>query len=178
MAIKGGDRLKLLIMSDSHGWADEVVQVVDRHKHEVDELIHCGDSELQVDSKELSGVKTVKGNCDFGADFPEEIKETYGSLTLYVTHGHHYNVKMTYVPLSYRAEEVGANLVCFGHSHVADCFMEQGVLFINPGSMRLPRKPKEQTYVICDITDTEVEVSFYERVSGEKLTDLSRTYSR
>jgi uncharacterized protein len=170
--------MKLLIMSDSHGWGEEIVQLVKRHQHEVDAMIHCGDSELQVDASELQGLKMVKGNCDFGADFPEDLIETFGSFVVYATHGHLYNVKMTHVPLSYRAEEVGANLVCFGHSHVATSFKEQGIVFINPGSFRLPRSPKEQTYVICEVTDSTIHVRFYERESAEELRTLSENYSR
>ncbi len=165
-------------MSDSHGWSEEVKSVVERHQHETKAIIHCGDSELTKDAAALKGVKTVKGNCDFGSDFPEDILEVYENVRVYATHGHLYNVKMTSTPLSYRAEEVGADIVCFGHSHMATSFMEQGSIFINPGSLRLPRSPKEQTYVLCDVTDTEIDVRFYERETGKEITELAKTYQR
>ncbi|WP_216828849.1 metallophosphoesterase family protein [Alkalihalobacterium elongatum] len=168
---------KILIISDSHGWRSELANVIDRHRNEVDYIIHCGDSELEADARELEGVKIVSGNCDWGHDFPEELTvKITDDILLYVTHGHNYNVKMTYVPISYRAEEVGARIVCFGHSHIATTFIENEVIYINPGSIRLPRNRKEQTYCMCTIKSHSVDVTFYS-IEGNEVEDLSREYT-
>lgn len=168
--------MKAFIISDSHGWGNELKDVLDRHREEVDVLIHCGDSELTKNHPALLGLNIVKGNCDYGDDFPEEWTETVNDVTIYVTHGHLYNVKMTHVPLSYRAEEKGAQIACFGHSHIAAAFEENGVIFINPGSVRLPRGRKEHTYCICERTTSETIVTFYDQ-SGEIVEDLTRRFS-
>ncbi len=68
--------MRALIISDSHGWADELKKVIDRHKNEVDVMIHCGDSELEKNHPAIQGMNIVKGNCDYGDDFPEEWTET------------------------------------------------------------------------------------------------------
>ena len=39
--------------------------------------------------------------------------------------------------LKYKAEEVNADIVCFGHSHVLGAEVIDGRLFLNPGSIRL-----------------------------------------
>ncbi|WP_096202770.1 metallophosphoesterase family protein [Bacillus sp. FJAT-45350] len=169
--------MRVLIVSDSHGQTEELSDVITRHRQEVNLIIHCGDSELEANSKELDGVSVVEGNCDYQHDqFPEEIRKELGDYVLYVTHGHHYNVKMTYVPISYKGEEVGANIVCFGHSHVATSFSENGIVYINPGSLRLPRNRSEQTYVICELSTNEVKVSFHERETGALIEELSETF--
>lgn len=158
-------RMKVLILSDSHGLEEEIKQIVNRHQHEVEAIFHCGDSELPSTHPALKDVLTVKGNCD-RSDFPEEIRKEIGGRTIYVTHGHLYNVKMSYVRLTYRAEEVGAKLVFFGHSHLATTFERNNVIYINPGSIRLPRNSDKKTYCICEWNEETTTVTYYE-LNGE-----------
>ena len=40
--------------------------------------------------------------------------------------------------------KVGAQVACFGHSHVLGAELIDGVLFINPGSILLPRQRVEK----------------------------------
>ncbi len=163
-------------MSDSHGWEDEVRDVIEINS-EVDMIIHCGDSELDRDSSVFRNVLVVKGNCDFGGDFPEEVYETIDDVSFYVTHGHLYNVKMTLERITYRGEEKNATIVCFGHTHIATCFQQNGVVYINPGSLRLPVRPKEQTYCICDVTNESITVQYFNR-EGIEVSDFKKTFIR
>src|SRR5699024_11368057 len=60
------------------------------------------------------------------------------------------------------AEELGAQLICYGHTHVADARQLNNQLFINPGSIRLPRSRPEKTYCILrweDINRSEEHTS-------------------
>ncbi|WP_096435979.1 metallophosphoesterase family protein [Alteribacter populi] len=169
--------MKALIVSDSHGWREELKQVIDRHQEEVDIMIHCGDSEIEPGSPELSGVKTVKGNCDFYKDFPEEIVEETAGVRFFAGHGHLLNVKMSSLQLKYKGEESNADVICFGHSHVPTAFTEDGMVFINPGSIRLPRQVTVGTYVIADITAEKADVTFYS-LEGEEVKELGETFQR
>lgn len=168
---------KILILSDSHGLKNELKEIIERHKAEVDCMIHCGDSELEEYNDVLEGLVVVQGNCDWNGKFEEEHVVNLGSEKIYVTHGHRYNVKTSYVPISYRAEEVGATIACFGHSHVATTFFENDVVYINPGSIKTPRGRKEKTYVICEILDKEINVFFYER-DGNLIKGLEKKFIR
>jgi putative phosphoesterase len=76
--------------------------------------------------------------------------------------------------LHYKAREVGANVVCFGHSHIAGAELMDGVLFINPGSMLLPRMRKERTYAILVMDGTEATVQFYD-ISGKHIPSMQLT---
>jgi uncharacterized protein len=157
---------KVLIVSDSHGWKDELQYL--KHKYSsVDVMIHCGDSELTVDDDAINGFVTVRGNCDYEKAFPEDTVVDVADRKIFVTHGHHYNVKSSLMGLSYRAKEVSADIVCFGHSHLLGIEMVGGTLFINPGSIRLPRGRHERTYVLLDIKDHLIEVSVYDLQKGE-----------
>lgn len=152
----------VLIVSDSHGLTEEVQLLKDRHAHEVDGMIHCGDSELDYRSAEMESYIKVKGNCDFDDEYPDEVQESIQNMSFFVTHGHLFRVKSTLMPLSYRADERGAQIVCFGHSHIAGAEMVGGKLFINPGSIRLPRNHPEKTYAIVNWDEGQsVRVQFY-----------------
>ncbi|MCB6949730.1 YfcE family phosphodiesterase, partial [Roseburia faecis] len=69
---------------------------------------------------------------------------------MFVTHGHHYNVKMTLLNLSYKAKEVGADFVFFGHSHILGAELIENTLFLNPGSLLMPSGRTERTYAIVE----------------------------
>ncbi|TMW71627.1 metallophosphoesterase family protein [Alteribacter natronophilus] len=170
--------MKAMIISDSHGWRDELRTVIDRHREEVDLVVHCGDSELDGAAPELEGVRTVKGNCDFGGDFPEERVDEAGGVRFFTGHGHLLNVKMSSLQLKYKGQENEADIVCYGHSHVPETFEEEGLVFINPGSIRLPRGPVDfGTYALAEVSEAEVKVEFFS-FEGETVPQLSRTFPR
>lgn len=155
----------VLILSDSHGFTTEITKIKERHN--LTENIHCGDSELQVNAQDLQGFHTVRGNTDWSAPFPEnEILEIAG-LRFLITHGHLYGVKHSLRKLQYKAKEVNADIVCFGHSHIAYGEKLDDRLFINPGSIRLPKKSRVATYAILEWeTRAEITLKFYS-VAGE-----------
>ncbi|TYR82235.1 metallophosphoesterase [Priestia megaterium] len=163
--------MKVLIVSDSHGLQEELLVIKERHRQEVDAMIHCGDSELLQSSKEMESFLTVCGNCDYDASYVNDRVETFGKLTCFVTHGHLYNVKMSLMNIHYKARELGAQIVCFGHSHIAGAEVIDNVLFINPGSILLPRMRKERTYAILNIEDQEATVQFFQ-ISGEHIPSM------
>ena len=73
---------------------------------------------------------------------------------------------MTLQTLAYHAEEVGAQVACFGHSHVLGAELIEGVLFINPGSILLPRQRVEKTFALLEMDENQMEVRF-ETLDGQ-----------
>ncbi|WP_147532550.1 metallophosphoesterase family protein [Bacillus marasmi] len=167
---------KALIISDSHRLMKELDLIKQRHQREVEVMIHCGDSELYADQPEMTGFVTVRGNCDYGTDYPEETVIDFANQKIFVTHGHLFSVKSTLMNLYYRAQELGANIVCFGHSHMLGVEKIDDILFINPGSIRLPRGRKERTYCILELGEKDIEVSVYDLDMGE-LPELKQRFS-
>jgi|SRR5690625_250061 len=164
---------KVLIMSDSHGLENEITMIKERH--EIKNLIHCGDSELDMDASEMEGFLKVAGNCDFDARYPEEQVVDIGELKFLIVHGHLHGVKSGLTTLSYRAEELGAQVACYGHTHIADVSKIDNQLFINPGSIRLPRNRSEKTYCIMTWEDkSSISIQYY-TLSGEVVENLSLT---
>ena len=166
---------KVLIVSDSHGLMKELEIIRERHLKEVDLMIHCGDSQLMPDDKAISGYLTVMGNCDFGGSFPMDTISEAAGRKFFITHGHRYSVKSTLMNLKYKAQEVNADIVCFGHSHVLGAEVIDGTLFLNPGSIRLPRERLEKTYIILDLQSDKIMMSVYE-ANGHEITDLEREF--
>jgi uncharacterized protein len=152
--------MKLLIVSDSHGSKNEIQELAEKYDGEVNAMIHCGDSELSADDNVLSSYLTVRGNCDMDARLPEDLTEEVDGNTIMITHGHLYGIKMSLMKLRYRAEETGARFVFFGHSHTLGAEMDNGTLFLNPGSILLPRGRSERTYALVDTSEEMIKVQF------------------
>lgn len=167
--------MKILIMSDSHGLTDEITEIQKKHSQEITMMVHCGDSELESAHSCLKEFTVVRGNCDLDKCFPEEHIKDIGGFRMFITHGHRYSVKSTLLNLSYRAKELGANIVCFGHSHYLGAEIIDDILFINPGSIRLPRGRKEKTYVIMDVINSEIHLRVYDIKQGE-INELAQRF--
>jgi putative phosphoesterase len=167
---------KILVVSDSHGITKELGKIKERHRQEVELMIHCGDSQLMADDKDMAGFAAVRGNCDFDARYPLDRLEVVDGRRIYVTHGHKYSVKTSLMSLYYRAREAEADVVCFGHSHVLGAEMVGGILFLNPGSILLPRERREKTYVILEIVEDKIQMSVFEW-NGREIRKLSREFS-
>lgn len=162
--------MKIIVVSDSHTDVKSLKLIRERHLKEADLFIHCGDSQLMSDDKEIQGYLTVRGNCDFDKHYPlDRVEKLNDQDTLFMTHGHYYDVKYSMQRLYYKALEVGASIVCYGHSHCIGAEMTEGILFLNPGSVVLPRNTKEKTYAIITIASDELDVAYLEVSTGDAL---------
>lgn len=163
---------RILIVSDSHGMTNELAALRERHLEEVDLMIHCGDSQLMIDDPALAGFAAVRGNCDYDTRLPLERIEEIDGRTIYVAHGHKYSVKTSLMNIYYRARELSADIVCFGHSHRLGAEKIGNILFINPGSILLPRELREKTYVILDLNEEKIFLTVYD-LKGKQIPKLS-----
>lgn len=133
--------MKALVISDSHGAEENLRELMALAEREIrpDALIFCGDglSDVLPCHRAAESFWPVKGNCDLcpPPGTPQERTERLGSLWVYVTHGHAQRVKHGLLSLRYRAEEVGARVACFGHTHASLAQWEGGVLLLNPGAL-------------------------------------------
>ncbi|TCI72151.1 metallophosphoesterase [Exiguobacterium sp. SH0S7] len=164
--------MRFLVVSDSHGLTDELTTIFTRHETEIEDAFHCGDSQLVLVDEHLLPYRTVRGNCDFGGDLPLERVEETPEGTVLIVHGHHHDVKFDLNRLRYRAEEIGASVVLYGHSHVAGAVIEDGVLYVNPGSIRMPRGRSDKTYALIDLDAGQAAVRFYRSEDGTHVEDL------
>lgn len=167
--------MRILIMSDNHGEEQVLSLIIGREK--ADHIIHCGDfcTNREVLPNQ-DRITVVRGNCDF-ADVPDDTLWEGDGLRYFVTHGHRYQIKMSLMKLSYRAQEVAADIVCFGHSHYPYCDEHDGRLYINPGSVVQPRGYTVPTYAVLETEERgQVKVTYYTS-KGETVPSLGGTYS-
>lgn len=171
--------MKWLIASDIHGsayWCERMLELFKREKANVlvllgDILYHGPRNELPRDynpkkviallndfangtpCEEPHRILCVRGNCDAEVDqmvlgFP--IMADYGVIELggrfvYLTHGHVYGEDN---PPKLRKGDI----LIQGHTHIQRCVEKDGVLFLNPGSVSIP---KGDGYNGCIVFDDE-----------------------
>lgn len=157
-------KMKLLVVSDNHGDRQVLKDIVEKRKNEVDAYFHCGDSELPADDPIWNAfTAVVKGNCDFDSNYPKEVTTSFKDETIYMTHGHLVDVHFGLEQLKEKAKEKNATIALFGHTHQLGCTFQQGILCLNPGSIRLPKgNHPYQAYAIIETTDKEYNVSYYD----------------
>lgn len=161
--------MKLLIASDIHGSAYYCRMLVEKFKNEnADRLLLLGDilyhgprNDLPKEyaPKEVISILNplkdkifcVRGNCDTEVDqmvlnFP--ILADYSIIPsvdklIYATHGHKFN-ETTPPPLTN-----GDILLC-GHTHVPKITDCDGFVYLNPGSVSIPKENSPHSYVIFE----------------------------
>jgi putative phosphoesterase len=105
----------------------------------------------------LNGIKEkllcVRGNCDTEVDqmvldFP--VLADYailvaGERMIYATHGHVYN-EQKLPPLG------KGDILLHGHTHVPKCTEHENYLYINPGSVSIPKENSPHSYLLLEET--------------------------
>lgn len=124
--------MKIILISDSHGnktAIDNLIKSVD-----FDYLFFLGDGLKDLGaSANLENVIVVSGNNDFFSDVANEKFFKLGEYNFFLTHGNAYGVKGGLSRLKQRAEELSANIVCFGHTHKKMVDKLNNIYYINPG---------------------------------------------
>lgn len=118
------ETFKVIVASDVHGRLRDLRWILQNEK-DVSALFFLGDGLYDLDrALELAGdarpkfpVYRVRGNCDVGAPDPVEGLAPVGGVLFFYTHGHYYNVKTEYDTLAEAAQNRGADVALFGHTH-------------------------------------------------------------
>lgn len=150
--------MKIAVTGDTHGKIEEVRNSI--IPHQVGGLFFTGD--FYGDGLKLSGdLKVdyygVTGNCDVFRKGKEEQLIELGDLRFYLVHGHQYSVKHRGLQsLYYRCQELKAQAVIYGHTHITQCEQIDDIWFINPGSPTNPRN-KIKTWVLLELYQDRIK---------------------
>ncbi len=144
--------MKAAVFSDTHSNTALMEEAVRRTRPDM--IIHLGDHAR--DTEKLSSqfpdipLYSVRGNCDFGDDAPDTDIVPMGPVKAFITHGHLFNVNYYLDSLVYAAQEQGAAIAMFGHTHEAENCEIGGVHVLNPGTAG---KGRDLTYATVEVFD-------------------------
>lgn len=147
--------MKVLIVSDTHGREQYLYETIQRVSP-IDMLMHLGDFEGGEESIRAMAdcpVEFVSGNNDFFTGIPKEKIIKIENYSIMMTHGHRYSVAYSLNFLLEEAKRNYVDVVMYGHTHIPNIEKHNGIWFINPGSISLPRQDGRPTFIIMDIDD-------------------------
>lgn len=138
----------ILVVSDTHGRASLLVDLIYRHP-DCETVLFLGDGLSDLETARFAfpdrRFLAVRGNCDgvlhsrLLLDAPPIRTLTVEGVTLMMTHGHLYGVKSGTQHLADYAAENGCNVALFGHTHTpCDRYTDAAgrrILLCNPGSL-------------------------------------------
>jgi len=153
--------MKMLVISDTHG-NYTLAMKAHSQSEQIDIIAHLGDGFSDAElMRELldEQVISVAGNCDFCSSAPRELLWECEGKRILLTHGDAYGVKTGLDTLKRRAREIGADLVLFGHSHLATQELYSDILFINPGTMM--NASLQKSYAIVDVLPDGITASLH-----------------
>lgn len=179
--------MKILIASDIHGsikFCKKLFEAVKRE--EVDKILLLGDLlyhgprndlpegyspkeviSLLNDNKDK--IFAVRGNCDTEVDqmvleFPilaDYCILTCGHQIIYASHGHLFNPEN---PPKLNNGDILLN----GHTHITACEKIEGLYYLNPGSVSIPKNGTQRGYIIM-----EGNRFIFKNLDGEIFNDIT-----
>lgn len=161
--------MKWMIASDIHGsafWCEKLMAALEREK--ADRLILLGDILYHgprnplpqaYDTQRVAAllnerrdmITAVRGNCDADIDqmlldFPMMADYALienGDSLIFATHGHLHNADK-------RPPIKAGDVLLHGHTHVPACREYESFLYINPGSVSLPKEASPNSYIVLE----------------------------
>jgi putative phosphoesterase len=161
--------MKLMIASDIHGSAKYCRELLEAYEKEnADRLLLLGDilyhgprndlpegydpkQVIAMLNEKKDEIFAVRGNCEAEVDqavlaFP--VLADYALLPLkermiYVTHGHLYN--RDHLPPMKKGD-----ILLHGHTHIPACEEDDGYIYMNPGSVSIPKNGTPRGYMILE----------------------------
>ena len=149
------------VVSDTHGYLNPRVPEL---LAGVEHILHAGDigdAGIIDDLSKIASITTVRGNNDrTGPEslFPEEVTVDLDGWSFFLTH----EVKVPKGPDHPSMEtykKSGADVVVFGHSHIALQRQIGGVLFFNPGAAGKRRFKVVPSIGLLELTGGRVEAT-------------------
>ena len=151
--------MRIGVFSDTHGDISGARRFLDSLAP-LDALFHLGD--CVPDGEKLGKlfscpVYAVRGNCDYRSDEPLERIVDLGGKRFLLLHGHQYYYAEA---MLYRGEEVHADMVLYGHTHMPDLSADGPRLLLNPGSLSRPRGGSVQSCALILLEGKDLTVRF------------------
>ncbi len=145
--------MRIIVISDTHGRPSLIEKIIESQPDAKD-IFFLGDLIKDIEDMPFMypsrNFHIVSGNCDYGSVYKSADAALVGGKRILFTHGHAYSVKSGIGRLSQWAKAENADIVLYGHTHVAKTEYADRVLFVNPGSPTCPREGRP-SYAVIDI---------------------------
>ena len=161
--------MKIMIASDIHGSALYCRRLIEEYENErADRLLLLGDilyhgprndlpdeyapkKVIEMLNEKKDEIFCVRGNCDTEVDqmvlnFPilaDYAVLAVGDRLVYATHGHVFN-ENNLPPLK------KGDILLNGHTHVPKCTEHESFVYMNPGSVSIPKENSARGYIILE----------------------------
>ncbi len=178
--------MKIMIASDIHGSYACCKKLFEKFEEKncnlmllLGDLLYHGprnDLPMEYDCKKVASllnsykekIVAIRGNCDGEVDqmmleFPilsENAVINSDGFTLYATHGH------KFAPLAPFPVPNGS-IVVYGHTHIPTDKIIEGIRYVNPGSVSIPKNKSDRGYAIF-----EKGVFVWENLDGIEIKPL------
>lgn len=141
--------MRILITSDIHGDLEKLKKLQEIETFDLH--LDAGDSNFSEGILKTRQIVSVRGNTDFFSQLPliKIIENEYGKIV--IIHGHTKSVKSSLDYLYQLGERLRANYVIYGHTHQALIKVNNGITYINPGSLK-----HDSSYII--LTKDNIEL--------------------
>ncbi len=149
--------MRIGVISDTHGLLRSEAE---KALHGVDLIIHAGDvgdPGILARLKSIAPLFAVRGNVDreaWAQELPETAVVEANGASIYVVH----NLRQ----LGLSPEGGGFNAVISGHTHQAEKWERNGVLYLNPGSAGPRRFRLPVTLAMLDLEEEPWKVEIVE----------------
>ena len=146
--------MKILVMSDSHGNRDNMLDAVALESPEL--ILHLGDHDRDCSCIEFEypeiPLRSVRGNCDRSSAGLDMDEFAVSGKRFFMTHGHYYSVKTGKAKIVNAAVNWGVDILLFGHTHIPHYSVVDNIAVINPGSIGSSSK----SYAVLEIKNGAV----------------------
>ncbi len=150
--------MRIIVISDSHAVTRNIDYALLAHT-DASHVFFLGDNIRDIESIKMYHpdriFHIVHGNCDYGSIYPSIDSVVLGGKKIVFTHGHNFAVKSSSSVLLSKARNVGADIVLYGHTHIAKIEYADGIYAINPGSIAHSREGSN-SYAVIDIEDNGI----------------------
>ena len=127
-------------------------------KERPNEVIHLGDHWRDAETVAFAypdvPVIMVPGNCDDNWGLPDRLLVERGGRRILLAHGHQWRVKSGLVMALEAAWTAQADILLYGHTHMAECRQEGDLWVMNPGTVGGRYAP--ETYGVIEIINGKI----------------------
>ena len=134
---------RVVVFSDSHGCKQNLLDAFGQARlaGPIHTVVFLGDGARDFDAlrpilqAERIQCHSVAGNNDWSSSDPDEIEFSVDGIRFFACHGHTRGVKYGRERLFYAAQERGAHVALYGHTHVPSIELDYGLFLVNPGTV-------------------------------------------